>query len=369
MHVISLEVEGFRNLGAQKILFDPELNILWGENAQGKTNALEAICLCALGKSPRTDRERELIARGEKNARVKVEFSSRFGSAVIDFAFLGGKRRIAVNSVPIMRTGDLMGYFNAVWFSPDELRLVREGPAERRRFMDIDVCQTDKSYLDTLTRFNKTLSQRNNLLRDGFSSPSVGDMLSVWDQVLAKEGAKLIRKRREFVSRLAPLAAEVHYGLSGSRESLSVRYVTGIEGETQSEIAENYAKALLSSREKDLSLRHTSVGAQRDDVRLSLGQESEENVDVRIYGSRGQQRTAALAMKIAETRVMREVTGDYPTLLLDDVLSELDEARQKRLLSLGGGVQIILTSANPVSQTDRGRIFRVESGRISPQQP
>ena len=201
------------------------------------------------------------------------------------------------------------------------------------------------------------------------SSPSVDDMLFVWDQILSKEGAKLIRKRREFVSRLAPLAAEVHYGLSGSRERLSVRYVTGIEGETQSEIAENYAKALLSSREKDLSLRHTSVGAQRDDVRLSLGQESEENVDVRIYGSRGQQRTAALALKIAETRVMREVTGDYPTLLLDDVLSELDEARQKRLLSLGGGVQIILTSANPVSQTDRGRIFRVESGRISPQQP
>ncbi len=364
MHVISLETEGFRNLKKQTVFFDPELNIICGENAQGKTNALEAVCLCALGKSPRTDKEKELIAHGEKNARVKVEFASRFGSAGIDFAFLGGKRRIAVNSVPIMRTGDLMGYFNAVWFSPDELRLIREGPVERRRFMDIDVCQTDKTYLDTLTRFNKALSQRNNLLREHFSSSSIGDMLSVWDQILSREGAKLIRKRREFITRLAPLATEVHYGLSGSREKLSVKYVTQIEGNSLTEITASYSEKLLSSREKDLSMKYTSAGAQRDDVRLTFEEGENDDVDVRTYGSRGQQRTAALALKIAETRVMYETTGDYPVLLLDDVLSELDDARKKRLLELKGGVQIIMTSANPVESV-KGKILTVKNGVIT----
>lgn len=196
------------------------------------------------------------------------------------------------------------------------------------------------------------------------SSSSVDDMLFLWDQILSKEGAKLIRKRREFVSRLAPLAAEVHYGLSGSRERLSVKYVTQIEGNELSEITESYVRALFSSREKDLSVKYTSAGAQRDDVRLTFGQNGDDNLDIRTYGSRGQQRTVSLALKIAETRVIYDVTGDYPVLLLDDVLSELDDSRKQRLLELGGEVQIIMTSANPII-SPKGKIFGVKNGVIA----
>lgn len=363
MRVISLEVESFRNLKPQKIQFDKKLNILTGENAQGKTNALEAICLCALGKSPRTDKDRELIQIGEKLGRVSIEYESQFGTATIDFSIMSGKRRIAVNSVPIMKTGDLMGYFNAVWFSPDELRLVKEGPAERRRFMDIDICQTDRTYLDTLSRFNKALAQRNNILRE--SLPAViDDTIGIWDSVLAKEGAKLIKKRRDFVLKLAPEAAELHGRLSGNKERLIVSYITQIAGESLGELTESYTSLLTKNRGKDVSARFTTVGAQRDDVKLSFGG-AENSIDVRVYGSRGQQRTTALALKLAETQIMKEATGDTPVLLLDDVLSELDELRQGRLLSLGGELQIILTTA-VLPQSLRGRTFTVSDGIISP---
>ena len=357
MRIISFESENFRNLERQRICFDKNLNILYGNNAQGKTNTLEAICLCALGKSPRTDKDREMIKTGESYAHVAIEFESRFGDGSIEFTLSGGKRRIAVNSVPIMKTGDLMGYFNAVWFSPDELKLVKEGPQERRRFMDIDVCQTDRTYLDTLSRFNKALSQRNNLLKENFNA-NTEDMLCVWDAVLAKEGAKLILKRKSFIKRLSPVAKEIHFRISDGKEDLETVYFTQVKGETADELAESYLELLKNSREKDKNQRFTTVGAQRDDVKLLLS-----GSDVRVFGSQGQVRTTALSLKLAETRIMAQLTGDTPVLLLDDVLSELDDERQKHLVEFDKDMQIILTTAESGSLGRLGgRLITVNCG-------
>lgn len=351
-------MEGFRNLKTQNVDFERGLNVICGENAQGKTNTLEAIYLCAIGKSPKSDKDKEMINIDASQAKVSLIYESKFGEGKIDIAlFKSGKKSIVVNSVPILRIGELMGYFNAVWFSPDELKLVKLAPNERRRFMDIDICQTDKSYYYSLSRYNKILTQRNNLLKEQHSQSEFNDMLSIWDAQLIKEGAKLVFKRKSFIDKLAPIAKHTHYALSGNKENLETEYITQVLGVSYADITDSFNKLLLSSREKDISLRYTSSGAQRDDVKLSLSDK-----DVRVYGSQGQQRTSTLSLKLAETELIYSVTGDRPVLLLDDVLSELDKGRQQRLMNFNKEMQIILTTTDINSKDINGKFIAVKEG-------
>ena len=364
MRLKSICVTNFRNLSPAKIIPSGGLNLILGDNAQGKTNLLESVCLCCLGKSPRTDKDREMINYDADFARVVTEFESRYGSA--DIAVVLSKKRkkaVAVNSVPILKIGELLGYLNAVYFSPDEIRVIRMSPADRRRFLDVDLCQADKSYYYALVKYNKILNQRNNLIKKSRDVNSLKEMLFVWDAQLAKECARIVSKRMRFCDRLKTLAADAHDRLTDGKERLEISYVTQISGENAEQREKNMLELLGAGVQKDFELGYTTSGCQRDDLKFCVN-----GVDIRSFGSQGQQRTAALSLKLAELEIFKELTGDYPVLLLDDVLSELDLSRQKRLLDFCDRVQIILTATHLDEELRRGREyaeFRLKNGVVT----
>lgn len=364
MRLKSISVTNFRNLSPAKIIPSGGLNLILGDNAQGKTNLLESVCLCCLGKSPRTDKDREMINYDADFARVFTEFESRYGSA--DIAVVLSKKRkkaVAVNSVPILKIGELLGYLNAVYFSPDEIRVIRMSPADRRRFLDVDLCQADKSYYYALVKYNKILNQRNNLIKKSRDVNSLKEMLFVWDAQLAKECARIVSKRMRFCDRLKTLAADAHDKLTDGKERLEISYVTQISGENAEQREKNMLELLGAGVQKDFELGYTTSGCQRDDLKFCVN-----GVDIRSFGSQGQQRTAALSLKLAELEIFKELTGDYPVLLLDDVLSELDLSRQKRLLDFCDRVQIILTATHLDGELRRGREyaeFRLKNGVVT----
>ncbi len=346
MKVTELSVGGYRNLCGQKVLPESGLNIFLGDNAQGKTNLVESVYLCCIGKSPRTDRDKDLIRWGEKTARVTTKYVCRYGEGEISVALYSDKKKqITVNSVPVARTGELMGYLNCIYFSPDEIKIISRSPAERRRFLDIDLCQTDKNYFYSLSRFNKALNQRNNLLKQARSAEELKETIFIWDKQIAEEGARVIYKRKAFCEKLKLFARQSHEKLTDGKESLMMEYVTQIKGSSLAEITAEYLRILTACVEKDFQLRYTSNGCQRDDISLRIG-----NADLRNFGSQGQLRTAALALKLAELCIFKEINGEYPVLLLDDVLSELDAERQKRLLKFDENLQILLTTATPLPE-------------------
>ena len=365
MKVTEISVSNWRNLSRQKVQPGSQLNIFCGDNAQGKTNLVESVYLCCIGKSPRTDRDKELICWGKDRAYVRVKYNCRYGDGEIAVTLnSGAKKQISVNSVPISKMGELMGYLNCIYFSPDEIRIISESPAERRRFLDVDLCQTDKNYFYSLSRFNKTLAQRNNLLKQAKSPNEVKETVFVWDDQIADEGARIIIKRRAFCEKLKMFAKETHAALTENSEQLELSYVSQIKGEGFSEISQNYRAVLTNNLEKDFALRYTSAGCQRDDVALKIN-----GIDIRTFGSQGQMRTTALSLKLAELKIFKNLIGEYPILILDDVLSELDSERQKRLLSFDSELQILLTSATDVPRElagDNCRYFEIKDGACSP---
>ncbi len=361
MKISQIQIANYRNLKNQTVTPSSGLNVFVGDNAQGKTNLVESVYLCCIGKSPRTDKDKDLICWGEQKARVKVDYLCRYGegSIEIDLA-LGSKKKVSVNGVPIAKMGDLMGYLNCIYFSPNEIRIISQSPSERRRFMDIDLCQTDKNYFYSLVRYNKALAQRNNALKLARDLDGAKDAAFCWDKIIAEEGARIVLKRRRFCQRLKPLAKESHEKLSDGKETLEMQYISNISGETLQQITKNFSAALEENLIKDFQLRHTGVGCQRDDISLKIN-----DVDVRSFGSQGQLRTTALSLKLAELSLFKEIIGEYPILILDDVLSELDADRQKRLLNFDDDLQILLTSATDVSQkllAEKRKIFTISAG-------
>lgn len=345
MKVTEISVNNYRNLARQKVLFNGGLNIFTGDNAQGKTNLVESVYLCCIGKSPRVEKDKDLICWNRENAYVKLKYTCKFGEGEIAVTLRkNAKKQISVNSVPITKMGELMGYFNCIYFSPNEIKIISQSPVERRRFLDVDLCQTDKNYYYSLTRFNKALAQRNNLLKQAKNAEEAKETVFAWDNQIAEEGARIIVKRKAFCGKLKVYAKDCHERLTDGKESLDLDYVTAIKGETVSEVCRNYLETLSQNLEKDFALRHTSAGCQRDDVALKIN-----GTDVRNFGSQGQLRTTALSLKLAELSIFKEIIGEYPVLLLDDVLSELDADRQKRLLNFGGDLQVLLTAATDVA--------------------
>ena len=360
MQVTQISVNNYRNLARQTVTPSSGLNIFTGDNAQGKTNFVESVYLCCIGKSPRTDKDKDLICWGKDRAIVKVKYTCRFGEGEIEVALsMGAKKQVTVNSVPIAKMGELMGYLNCIYFSPNEIKIISQSPQERRRFLDIDLCQTDKNYFYSLSRFNKALAQRNNLLKQARSIEEVRETVFVWDKQIAEEGARVIAKRKNFCKNLKIYAKQSHATLTDGDEQLELEYITQIKGESANEISENYLQLLQNSAEKDFQLRHTSVGCQRDDVSLKIN-----GTDVRSFGSQGQLRTTALSLKLAELKIFKNLIGEYPVLILDDVLSELDFERQSRLLNFDTELQILLTSATeiPHNLTNNCKFFTVKNG-------
>ena len=336
MYVKKVFLQNFRNYTTQSVELGSALNVFSGRNAVGKTNFLEAIYTLGIGKSPRTVKEREMVRFGANGALAKAEVSKKYTNHMIEiYIDKKYKKRVAIDKLPLKKLGELMGTLGVVYFSPDELGLVKNAPSERRRFLDIAISQQSKAYFYTLGKYNKSILARNKLLKEG--GQSLQKTLDVWDEQVASLGATIVIARRKFVSKLSIIASQVHKNVSLG-EKLCLSYECSAIGESGDEIKQDILKKLAENRERDIILGFTSIGPHRDDIGISVN-----DLDVKKYGSQGQQRTVALSLKLSELELFKEEMGEYPVLLLDDVLSELDKARRERLLIEANKVQTILT--------------------------
>jgi len=359
MTIDTLTVKDFRNYAAQTVKFSPGLNVLSGANAQGKTNLLEAVYLCCVGRSPRTLKDKELIRWGHDGGRVLAEAKKRDGKTAVEVRLSRSEnKRIAVNGLPISRIGELMGAVNCVFFSPDELKIVKESPSDRRRFMDTDICQMSKAYFYLLNRYNKILSQRNRLLKEG-DGEALRSTLPVWDEQLAAAGAGIIVTRRKFIDKLKPLVKAEHSFLTGGEEGIEIEY-EGLDGGDTSSAKASFLRVLEENRKRDIKHGFTNEGPHKDDFIVKLG-----GADLRSFGSQGQQRTAALSLKLAELEIFAGEIGEYPVLLLDDVLSELDLFRQGQLLERIQKAQTVLTCTHLDGMPSGAARFAVAGGAVS----
>lgn len=341
MKIISVELKNFRNYRHAVVNLEDGLNVLYGKNASGKTNMLESVCLCSIFKSPRTTKDKEMVLIGEDCATVSLALEKKYRKHTINLHIDSkGKKRVLVDNIPLNRAGELFGVLGVVYFSPDEMKLVKESPQERRRFLDVGLSQQQRGYFYALQRYNKTLKQKNNLLKEWRVSRSIDDMLDVWDAGLAKEGAVIIKKRVEYVKTLNDSASKFHTAISSEKEKLTLAYETTFDASSldTDEIEKLLFDEIKSARAKDKELGYCTVGPHRDDIKIEI-----DGKDSRKFASQGQQRTVALALKLGEVVIYKNEIGEPPVLLLDDVLSELDITRQKLLLDMTRGFQTILT--------------------------
>lgn len=357
MLIKSMELKDYRNYDALTISFDPGTNILYGDNAQGKTNILEAIFVAATTKSHKGSKDKEIIHFDREEAHIRTYLEKEGVETRVDMHLRCSKSKgIAIDGQKIKKAADLMGLCSVVFFSPEDLGIIKNGPAERRRFVDMELCQLDSYYLYHLNHYNKIVNQRNKLLKDMYFQPGLSETLEVWDMQLAQYGSKVIERRKIFVDQLNEIIVGIHKKLSGGKEELLIQY----EPDTE---PEEFADRLKKARERDMKLKTTSVGPHRDDFAFMIG-----NVDARRFGSQGQQRTAALSLKLSEIELVKKITNDTPVLLLDDVLSELDSNRQKLLLGSIGDIQTIITCTGleefVSSRFEINRVFRVEKGIV-----
>ena len=357
MHISSVDLKNFRNYKEAHCEFGDGLNILYGKNASGKTNMLESIYVSSVFRSPRTAKDKELVLIDCDRAIIKTVIQKKYCRHVLQIQIDDkGKKKVALDGIPIARAGELLGVLGTVFFSPDEMKLIKEAPQERRRFMDVGISQQQKSYFNALQRYNKTLKQKNNLLKDSWGKTNIDAMLDVWDTGLAQTGAYIVERRREYLSELNEIAGKMHAELSEDREKLELKYESSCKENTVNE--EVLLKALREAREKDIQLGYCTIGAHRDDIEISIN-----GKDSRKFASQGQQRTIALAMKLAEVEIYKRETGETPVLLLDDVLSELDATRQRILLEKTSGIQTILTCTEYKIDVSAKK-FEVNDGEI-----
>lgn len=358
MIIKSIELKNFRNYEDLNISFDEGTTILYGDNAQGKTNILEAAYMSGTTKSHKGSKDKEMIRFGEDESHIRTVVIRGEREYQIDMHLKKNRSKgIAINKMPIKKASELFGILNMVFFSPEDLNIIKNGPSERRRFLDSELCQLDKIYLSDLTNYNKILVQRNKLLKDMVYRPDLKDTLPIWDMQLVENGKKIIRRRKQFVEELNEIVHDIHYRISGEKEELFLRYEPNIDDIF-------FEDELNRAKIKDMKLCQTSVGPHRDDLLFSIG-----DVDIRKYGSQGQQRTSALSLKLSEIELVKKSIQDTPVLLLDDVLSELDSNRQNYLLNNICDTQTIITCTgldefvrnrfqiNRVFEVIRGQVF------------
>ena len=332
MYVKSLDLLNFRNYEKLSLTLDPGINIFYGANAQGKTNILEAVYLAGTSKSHRGTRDRDMIRMGESEAHIRMHVDKNDSDYRIDMHLRKNKSKgIAIGGVPIRRAGELFGIVNIVFFSPEDLNIIKNGPSERRRLVDRILCEIDRIYMSDLTQYGKCLNQRNRLLHDLYFNPSLESELPVWDEQLVNYGCRIIAKREEFVRMLENIASEIHTELTGEKEKLTLVYEPNVT-------VEEFADKVARSRDADRKIKSTTVGPHRDDVCIKVN-----DMDLRLYGSQGQQRTTAISLKLSEIRIIEERIRNKPVLLLDDVLSELDRDRQNYLLGNIRDIQTLIT--------------------------
>lgn len=354
----SVALNHFRNYSDLSLEFDKGTNILYGDNAQGKTNVLESVYVSGTTRSHKGSKDRELIQFGEEEAHIRTVVEKKEKIYQIDMHIKKSRSKgIAINKIPIKRAAELFGILNIVFFSPEDLNIIKNGPSERRRFLDVELCQLDKIYLFHLTNYNRILNQRNKLLKDINFRPELKDTLPVWDMQLIDYGKKIIASRKKFVNRLNEIVYGIHKKISGDREELLLRYEPDAEEEKLEE-------ELMKNQERDLKLGMTSVGPHRDDMCFLI-----RDIDIRRFGSQGQQRSCALSLKLSEIELVKESIQETPVLILDDVLSELDSSRQNFLLNSIHDIQTIITCTGldefVKNRFEINKVFKVVNGTVT----
>ena len=355
MIVESLKLQNYRNYEYLNMNFDEKINIIYGDNAQGKTNILESMYVCATSKSHRGSKDREIIRFDNDESHIKVNVKKNDMNYRIDMHLKKNKPKgIAVNGIPIKRAVELFGILNIVFFSPEDLNIIKNGPSERRRFIDMELSQ-----LDCLINYNKVVNQRNSLLKEyAFSGrEDIISSLDIWDMQLVKYGNDVIKSREKFVKEINDLVKSIHTKLSGDREQLEIIYEPCVK-------EQDFESELVRVRDRDLKFKCTNIGPHKDDMCFLIN-----GMDVRKYGSQGQQRTAALSLKLAEIELVKQIIHDTPVLFLDDVLSELDSRRQNFLLDSIGNIQTMITCTGLDEFINNrfsiNKIFKVVNGTVS----
>ncbi len=359
MVIESVDLQNFRNYRFLDMVFNEKTNIIYGDNAQGKTNILESLYVSATSRSHRGNKDKEMIRFGEEEAHIKVRIKKHGMDYRIDMHLKKNKPKgIAVNGVPIKKAAELFGVMNIVLFSPEDLSIIKNGPAERRRFMDMELSQLDKIYLNSLVNYNKVIIQRNKLLKElsfEYNREKL-ETLDIWDIQLVRYGSAVIRAREELIRQIGGIVSDIHAKLSGGKEILEIRYAPCVS-------QQSFEEQVRAARERDIRLKATGTGPHKDDLIFYIGGQ-----DVRRFGSQGQQRTAALSLKLAEIELVKKRVNDTPVLLLDDVLSELDSSRQNFLLNSMNDIQTIITCTGLdefiQNHFAAEKIFRVENGSI-----
>ncbi len=331
MWISDIEIFNFRNYNKQVIKLNEGINVFYGENAQGKTNIIESIYLCSLGKSFRSKKDAELIKFGENMASVSVKFnkSDRDGKIKIE---LSDKKRVFINGIKANKLSELLGNINVVIFTPDDINILKGGPQKRRKFLDIMISQLKPNYMHVLNLYLKTIEQRNNYLRQIKQEGKSESLLDIWDEKLAEYAIKIYEYRQEFIDKLKDKIKIVHSNITENKESLSLEYSSDCKDKNE------YLNVLKSRRKLDIIKGFTTKGIHRDDFTVNIN-----NKPVNIYGSQGQNRTVILSLKLAELNVVYDEIGEYPILLLDDFMSELDEKRRKSFLNNIKNTQVIIT--------------------------
>lgn len=360
MKIKSLKLKNFRNYDLLYLDFDSSTNIFYGNNAQGKTNILEAVYLSGTTKSHRGTKDRDLIQFGEDESHIEVTVDKKDISYQIDMHLKkNSPKGIAVNKVPIRKASDLFGIINIVFFSPEDLNIIKNGPSERRRFIDLELSQLDKIYLNHLSNYHRIVNQRNHLLKglkDVSKQESLMQTLDVWELQLIQYGNEIIERRKKFIEEINEIISIIHNKLTGGNEEIKLSYEPS-NGDL------NLEQALKKNRERDFRIKSTSVGPHRDDICFFVG-----DLDIRRFGSQGQQRTAALSLKLSEIEIVKKKTNDMPILLLDDVLSELDKYRQNYLLDSIHDIQALITCTGVEEFVNHrfsiNKVFHVQNGQV-----
>ena len=333
MVIKSLKLKNYRNYDLLDLNFDPNTNILYGDNAQGKTNILEALYLSGTTKSHRGTKDRDIIQFAYDESHIETIVEKRGICFQIDMHLKkNSPKGIAIDKIPIRKAGELFGIVHFVFFSPEDLNIIKEGPSGRRRFIDLELSQLDKIYLSNLSNYNRIINQRNSLLKDLYGQKNLMDTLDIWDMQMAAYGTKVLEARKNFIKQVNEIISDIHFKLTGGKERISISYEASNGNMSLEEALKRY-------RERDMRMKSTTVGPHRDDICFT----TDSGLDVRKFGSQGQQRTAALSLKMSEIELVKQVIKDTPVLLLDDVLSELDKHRQNYLLDSINNIQTIIT--------------------------
>ena len=358
MIIESIDLKDFRNYRELRLIPSPGISIFYGDNAQGKTNLLEAVYVGCTARSHKSSRDRELINFDSDEAHIKLGVRKKDVPYRIDMHIKKNRSKgIALNGMPLRRASELFGIANVIFFSPEDLSIIKNGPGERRRFADMELCQLDRLYTHDLISYNRIVNQKNTLLKSFELGDSFYEMLDIYNEQLVTYGTRIITKRQRFIEDINNIIADIHSDITSGRERLSIRYEENV-------LAEAFSDMLSKSRDREIKQRMSLIGPHRDDLCFTVN-----DLDIRHYGSQGQQRTAALSLKLSEIKLVEGIIHEKPVLLLDDVLSELDRGRQTMLLNSIKDVQTMITCTGLDDFIDNrfhiDKIFNVTDGRIT----